>query len=109
MSDSIMEMDILSRAGLSKIYLHSRRHDGPHNTFTEPENAISAEKNAPKVYLNYAELAKIWNVGKRLLVSEYCNESGVETDEFRDPHELHEADELHDQHEVHAPHEVQSN
>ena len=39
----------------------------------------------------------------------YCNESGVETDEFRDPHELHEADELHDQHEVHAPHEVQSN
>ena len=38
-----------------------------------------------------------------------CNESGVETDEFRDPHELHEADELHDQHEVHAPHEVQSN
>ncbi|ORE13673.1 hypothetical protein BCV71DRAFT_268140 [Rhizopus microsporus] len=47
-------------------------------------------------------------VGK-IYPQKYCNESGVETDEFRDPHELHEADELHDQHEVHAPHEVQSN
>ncbi|PHZ07171.1 uncharacterized protein RHIMIDRAFT_242973 [Rhizopus microsporus ATCC 52813] len=34
---------------------------------------------------------------------------GVETDELRDPHELHEADELHDLYEVHVPHEVQTN
>ena len=65
----------MSRAGLSKIYLHSQRHDGPHNTFTEPENAISAEKNVPKVYLSYADLAKIWKVGKQLLVLDYV--SGV--------------------------------
>ncbi|PHZ07219.1 uncharacterized protein RHIMIDRAFT_242892 [Rhizopus microsporus ATCC 52813] len=38
-----------------------------------------------------------------------CNNSGVETDELRDPHELHEADELHDLYEVHVPHEVQAN
>ncbi|KAL4205568.1 hypothetical protein AB4K20DRAFT_1872121 [Rhizopus microsporus] len=65
------EIELLSRAGLSKIYLHSQRHDGPHNTFTEPENAISAEKNVPKVYLSYADLAKIWKVGKQLLVLDY--------------------------------------
>ncbi|ORE03605.1 hypothetical protein BCV72DRAFT_244238 [Rhizopus microsporus var. microsporus] len=47
------------------------------------------------------------------LFSIACNNKvshcGVETDELRDPHELHEADELHDLYEVHVPHEVQTN
>jgi hypothetical protein len=37
------------------------------------------------------------------LSKSYCNESGIETDEF------HETDELHDPHEVLPSHEIQSN